>query len=265
MKKLLMMAAFALLSSANAYSQFANTNGSQAKKISSTANTAEWSSVYIQWNPSNFAVDVKGADDQSFTAFTLGFNKAFGVMKSQPLFVEVGGALQYSFYSEDAMDEDDWEDDLNHIFRGDYDDYDLPQNKFGMLSLKIPVSLTYNWQASDIIAVAPYVGLTARLNLVGSTWTKFDSDFMDDADEDGGTRFDKGWYEEMEESKNIFDKKDMGSKDATANRFQLGWQIGVNVKFNNKWYIGAAYGSDFSEFSKKTKISQPSITAGILF
>lgn len=247
----MLMAAFALLATGSAFAQFANSTGG-AKKTSTTANTSEWSSVYLQWNPSNFVKDVKGADDQSFTAFTLGFNKAFSIMQNQPLFIEVGGAVQYSFYSEDAMD-----DDL------DWDDYDVPQQKFGMLSLKVPVSLTYNWQVSDNLAIAPYAGLTARFNIVGSTWIKFDEDFMDDVKE-----YRKSYYEElqkMEESKNIFDKDDMGDKDATANRFQLGWQIGVNFKFNNKWYLGAAYGADFSEFSKKTKISQPSITAGLLF
>ena len=258
----MLMAAFALLATGSAFAQFANSTGG-AKKTSTTANTSEWSSVYLQWNPSNFVTDVKGADDQSFTAFTLGFNKAFSIMQNQPLFIEVGGAVQYSFYSEDAMDDDEWEDDLHYLFGKDYEDYDMPKDKFGMLSLKVPVSLTYNWQATDNIVIAPYAGLTVRFNLVGSMWTKFDEDYVDDVKE-----YRKLYYEEIqkqEESKNIFDKDDMGDKDATANRFQLGWQIGVNFKFNNKWYLGAAYGADFSEFSKKTKISQPSITAGLLF
>ena len=264
----MLMAAFALLATGSAFAQFANSTGG-AKKTSTTANTSEWSSVYLQWNPSNFVTDVKGADDQSFTAFTLGFNKAFSILQDKPLFVEVGGAVQYSFYSEDNKewkDEDDWEDHLYHLFGKEYEDYDMPKDKFGMLSLKVPVSLTYNWQATDNIVIAPYAGLTVRFNLVGSMWTKYDDGFIDDVNENGrSSYYDPGYYEKMEESKNIFDKDDMGDKDATANRFQLGWQIGVNFKFNNKWYLGAAYGADFSEFSKKTKISQPSITAGLLF
>ena len=256
MKKIMFMAAFMLLSCGTAFAQFANTSGSSTTKtrtISSTANTDTWSSLYFQWNPSSLVPD-KG-DNQSFTGLTLGYNHSISLMKTQPLFLEIGGALQYSFFSEE-WDEDDW----------DSDDYDAPRNKWNMVSVKVPISVTYNWQVSDKVAIAPYLGLTMRLNVWGDQKVKFDGDFVDDVEDYYGKNSSQyETIEEAQESKNIFDKNDMGGKDATANRFQLGWQIGVNFKFNNKFYIGAAYGSDFMEYSKKVKISQPSITVGLIF
>lgn len=248
MKKIMIAAALVLLSCGTAFAQFTNTSSSSVSKArtgSTTANTDTWSSVYFQWNPSQLVPD-KG-DNQSFTALTLGYNQSISLMRTQPLFLEVGGALQYSFYSFDGLNPDD----------DDADDY--LKFKWNMVSLKVPVSLTYNWYVSEKVAIAPYLGLTLRFNVYGSQRYKFTDDDFKEYVED---RYGEDGVDELEESKSIFDKKDV---DDTANRFQLGWQIGVNFKFNNKWYLGAAYGSDFIEYSKKVKISQPSITAGLIF
>lgn len=56
--------------------------------------------------------------------------------------------------------------------------------------------------------------------------------------------------------------KDMGGTDATWNRFQIGWQIGLNARFNSKFLLGLSYGTDFSEIHKKGKIKTTSITIG---
>ena len=113
--------------------------------------------------------------------------------------------------------------------------------KLTVVSAKVPASLTYKWQVSDALSILPYGGLYARLNIVA---TEKDDDGYDD------------------ETYNLFDKKDMGSSDATWKRFQLGYQIGVNVMFNDKWYLGLAYATDLSEIAKKRKFSTPAITLG---
>ena len=68
-----------------------------------------------------------------------------------------------------------------------------------------------------------------------------------------------------EKDVNLFNKDDMGSDDKTWNRFQVGWHIGLNVRINNQFLVGASYGTDFSEIVKKVKIHTASITVGYCF
>lgn len=112
------------------------------------------------------------------------------------------------------------------------------------ISAKVPASLTYKWQVSDAVSILPYAGLYARFNVIG---TEKHDDGYDD------------------ETISLFNKKDMGSSDATWKRLQLGYQVGVNVMFNNKWHLGLAYASDFSEVAKKLKFSTPAIVLGFDF
>lgn len=131
---------------------------------------------------------------------------------------------------------------INAAFHSESEgDYEVSHT---FVSAKVPASLTYKWQVSDAVAILPYGGVYARFNIIGN------------AKEDDG-------YDD--ETYNLFDKKDMGSSDATWKRFQFGYQIGVNVMFNNKWHLGLAYASDFSEIAKKCKFSTPAITIGLDF
>lgn len=110
------------------------------------------------------------------------------------------------------------------------------------VTAKVPASLTYKWQVSDAVSILPYSGLYARFNVIGTE--KYDDGYDD-------------------KTISLFDKKDMGSSDATWKRFQLGYQIGVNVMFRDKWYLGLAYANDFSEVAKKRKFSTSAITFGL--
>ena len=83
------------------------------------------------------AVDKKGEDDISANAFTIGYNKAFGIAKGIPLFVEAGIGLSYMF----KTNEEPYED-LDEV--GDYD-WQVSGDKYSMLSAKVPVSLAYCW------------------------------------------------------------------------------------------------------------------------
>jgi hypothetical protein len=215
MKKIKMIILLAALTVSVA--AFAQSRAHQGGK----ASNAGWSSVYFQYNPMTLAVDIQGYDDLSFNGFTFGYNKAYGIAGNTPLYIEVGGSLLATFYS-DSEDGDDI--------------------SVSMVSVKVPASLVYKWQVSNTVAILPYAGLTARFNVLG----KESSDNMDD-------------------DINLFDKKDMGSKDATWKRLQLGYQIGANVMFNNQWHLGLAYGSDFSEICKKEKFNTTSLTIGYDF
>ena len=125
-----------------------------------------------------------------------------------------------------------------------YSTYETEEN-WKMASLKVPVNVIYSYQVPNTnISVDPYLGLRFRFNVYGEVEEKADGD---------------------SESYNLFDKDDMGSSDDTWNRFQLGWQIGVKARFNNSFYVGVAYGSDFGEVCEKVKVSETQLSLGFVF
>lgn len=261
MGKIKFLAAAAMLAvCSSASAQFSNSKGGSQ---SSSVDSKGWSTIYVQYNPSTISIDVTGVDDENFNAFTVGYNRAISISGSAPLYVELGGALQYSFKSKDMLDE--WADgtDVDADQLGKYMD---PKEKFNMLSLKVPVSIMYDWKINNSnVHIAPFAGITMRYNIFGNKKMEynFDSDFKKALiDKYGKKNFEETF---SEKSLDLFDKKDMGSKDATWNRFQFGWQLGVNARFNDKFLIGASYGSDFSEICKKAKISAWSIQIGYTF
>lgn len=226
---------------ATASAQFTNA-ASQGSK--GAVNTDGWGTFYLQWNPSTLKVDVKNADDLSFTGFSIGYNKAFSVSKSSPLFLEAGVALQYSFNSEDYDD--------------GYDDETITQ-KTNFFSAKIPVSLMYKFDLpNSSVSLVPFVGVDFRFNISGKQKIEYDYDDDDYYYDD--------YYDDDEDNYelDLFDKKDMG-KNNVWKRFQIGWHIGINAHLGENWLIGVSYGSDFSEIAKKTKISTTSVTLGYRF
>lgn len=79
---------------------------------------------------------------------------------------------------------------------------------------------------------------------------------------------------DIDEDFDVFDNDDMEDDDFTWNRFQMGWQIGVNVNFQ-KAYLGLSYGGDFTKTvkymdgltgsGKDYKMKTTSITLGFKF
>lgn len=110
---------------------------------------------------------------------------------------------------------------------GEVEDTDV---KLNMFSVNVPINFGYKFSFGDNNGIFPYAGLTLRGNIVGKM--KYD-----------------------DESVNVFEGDD-GWK-----RFQLGWQIGVGATFNT-FFVGASYGTDFSDIFEDAKIAMPSITIG---
>lgn len=245
MKNFKTFAVAALLAvSATASAQFTNSSSASS---SSSANAEGWNTIWVEYNPSSFKYDVKGADNQSFNGFSFGYSRAFSLTPSTPLFLEAGFGVQYSFFSETEEGDDD----------GDWG-YDV-KTKFNMFSAKIPVNIMYNFQLPNSkISLIPYLGLGLRFNLSAKTkvtaeyWGDLPS-YIDEDDEDN------------ERECNMFDKEDMDGSENTWKRFQIGWQIGLKARFADKFLVGVSYGSDFSEIAKKTKIGGASITLGYTF
>jgi len=229
MKKIkFIVAAMFLAVSSSAFAQFTSSSSQ-----SSNVNANGWSTFYFQLNPSKISVDIKDSKDQSFTGLTLGYNRAFSVSSSLPVYFETGIAVQYSFFKND--DDDDYETDDYH---------------YHMVSAKVPLNILYNFKIpNSTIEIAPYLGAILRYNIWGEEKVTFSYKNKDGEDK----------------TYNLFDKKDMDGSDYTWNRFQIGWQIGVNARFSNKFLLGLSYGSDFFEIYKKAKINTTSITLGYCF
>lgn len=219
----------------------------------STEGTKGWNTLYVQYNPSSL-VPEKG-DSKSFTGFSIGYNRAFSVSQSTPLYLEAGIGVQYSYYSESETVSDG-------LYTSPY------EYKYSVLSAKIPVSIGYALRIPNTpISVNPYVGIDLRGNIYGKM--KYDwTDFIHHSTEIGSGSG----------NINLFSKDDWGEwygypdepeakeeVDASVwKRFQLGWHAGVNFKYN-KLLLGVSYGSDFSEIYKECKIHTTSVTLGYCF
>ena len=224
--KLIAVAAMIMVT-ASASAQFTNMRQSGS---SSRANSDEWHSFWVEWNPSSISPDFKYLSDISFNAFSLGLSKAFSLTPSAPLFLEVGGGVQYSFKSKFAEEYYDFFD------FDDFDDYDV---KFSMLSVKVPLSLIYKFDIpNSSVSLMPNAGLDFRFNI----FAKMSADGH---------------------SVDLFDKDDMDGD--TFNRFQIGWHIGLKAKLGQSFLLGASYGKDFSEIAENLHIHTATVSLGYIF
>ncbi len=219
------------------------------------ADTNSYNRLSISYDNTNLSANDKlkkcfnGEDDMSLNGFGLEHTHGFSVSKTLPMFIEAGIKAQMGFGS---VSQD------GKYISSDY--------KMQQLSFSIPINYTYRFALGNNVTLAPYLGLNFKLHAMGRTKYEVDNDY-DYEDyrsrsydyDDWEDYYDWGYYdddEEEEEAKwaNLFDKKDMGSKDATWNRFQLGWQIGLG--FNYKaFYLGLQYGTDFIPAYKYKKQS----------
>lgn len=215
----------AMMISTTSFAQF-----SQSKSSSNSSNEISkgWNSLYVQYNSigtsyslSSFndrnedygdeyqkAIDNSGLSDK-LNAFSIGYNRAINLTPSTPLYLEVGAALQYAFYSDEATEKDHYEEvTLKYTAN--------------MLTAKVPVSLLYHIDIPNSdFAIEPFVGIDFKYNILGSAKQK------------------------LTKINNIFDKKKCDGHQ--ANRFQAGWHVGANFVYK-KAFIGISYGQDFSKF-----------------
>ncbi len=134
-----------------------------------------------------------------------------------------------------------WEAGLGlHYATGTEETGDI-EDKITSFSAYIPVNLIYKFTASEKFAIAPYAGLNARFNIIGKEEVE-------------------GYGESYDV--NLFDDDDV---EDTANRFQLGYQIGVNAIINDKFSIGLEYQGFFTEYMKKVDVSAWSVGVGFIF
>lgn len=224
----------AMMISTTSFAQFAQFSQSKSSSNSSNEISKGWNSLYVQYNSigtsyslSSFdygdeyqkAIDNSGLSDK-LNAFSIGYNRAINLTPSTPLYLEVGAALQYAFYS-DEVDLDDYRETTLKITGS-------------MLTAKIPVSLLYHVAIPNSdFAIEPFAGIDFKYNIIGTAKSKETYNYY------GETKKDEDKID------NIFDKKDCDGHP--ANRFQAGWHVGANFVYK-KAFIGISYGQDFSKF-----------------
>ena len=126
-----------------------------------------------------------------------------------------------------------------------------------MYSLYVPVNLAFRFGFNDNkVAITPYLGLNFRVNLAGNlkTETEYDDDYYGDSD----TTDDK-----------LFDDSDEEMGKSAFKRFQVGFNVGVNLAFSG-FNIGIGYTTDFnkicSAFDKYDgKLGVTTISVGFAF
>lgn len=193
---------------------------------------------YAQFNPSKIhskatSGSASETESESVNAVTLGYNYYISLSEDLPLYIAPGIAAQWFFKNTKEHGEED---------------------KFNMISAKIPVNVMYSIQVSDGFRIEPYAGVYGRVNIWGEE--KY-------TDEDGT------------EKANIFDKDEMG--DLAFKRFQLGWNAGVNFRITNAFTIGVGYYMDLLKvqeldgelygyrYSAKSNFQGFDITLGVNF
>lgn len=228
MKKIITLACAALLT-APAFAQF-TTGGMTTSKSSSSFGSGSEVSDYNEIGVSYTMLKFTDAGDDEYmedglntNGFSVKYIHGFSVSKSLPMFVETGLNFHFGFHSEEDEDTDDI----------------MYKSQFA--SLAIPVNFAYRFNISESFAIKPFIGLNFKLNVLGRSHISLSSDFKDDLKDYGWSNSD---IKEVEEWSSYYSKKDMGDKDFTWNRFQLGWHIGVDFEFN-KFFVGINYGTDF--------------------
>lgn len=176
----LLVLAFIGLATGTASAQFANSSSSSASAGSSiwtTVNTDGYNRIYVSYLPSKLKVSDSDGNIKMKGSFEAGYLRGIGLTSNVPLYLEVGGALQYRSYSEE--------------------DYGY-ETKVNALSLNIPVALTYRININEDFAISPNFGFDFRINMMGK-FKELDDDGEElsnfDLFSDGDwKRFQAGWH-----------------------------------------------------------------------
>lgn len=237
MKTRLFIATAMLMMSTASFAQFTN---------SGSSNIGDYNTIYLQWNPSSIVP--KEGSSYSFTGFSAGYNHAFSLSQSIPLYVETGVGIQYSFWSGDTPFPYKRNNDRLNNYEGKITDA-----KIKMLSAKVPLSFAYKFDIPNSdFSIIPNAGIDFRFNILA----KLNHDKFKNAVD----LFDEDMSNVTEDSKGY-------KLGETWKRFQVGWHVGVNFMYKNTIMIGGSYGTDFSTIWNyfDCKMRTGSVTLGYCF
>lgn len=225
MKKLLTLCA-AVLFCIGASAQIVSSQSSITRREKVEKVKSHYNRLYVSYNPHNFKY--KGDDDLNCTGFSFGYLRGFNLTNKIPLFMEIGGNLNYS-WKKDSYD-------INNYYYGSSTTVDT---KFTYACLSIPVNVVYRYSFGKGMSVAPFFGLAFKGNLLAD-------------------------YDDGDDTYSMFDSDEDGDDEYSWKRFQVGFQIGAG--FNYKaLYVGLHYGGNFGEIGKNVKCNNWGLTLGVNF
>lgn len=221
--------------------------------VAANASAQDYNRVSISYDNTHYGYnkDIKGDLDEdeadpsfSTNGFGLNYIHGFSLSQNHPMFLEVGGNVNFNFYSKT-----EGIPGYNYDFK----------SQFQNINLQIPVNFAWRFDVVEDFTIAPYVGLNFKFNFVSKSRAYVDGAWDDKEEEDA----DKKWLNHFSS-----DKDNMGDKDLTWNRFQMGWHIGVNFQYT-QWNLGVQYGTDFipaysHKFEEDGWSTKPAINTGNL-
>ncbi len=219
-----------------ASAQFSNTGGSGSKSKSGSVlsmDTESYNRIYVGYSPFNAKCSDNNYKDLKMNGFTAGYLHGFSLSEKLPLFLEVGGNIQY------FMGKQDSEIVHDNLY------IEETESKYSLLSLNIPVNLAYKLSFADnTLGVTPFVGLNFRANLMGKGKTE-------------------SAYRSQSKDCSLFDDSTDGMGDAAWKRFQVGFNAGVNLNYK-AFSLGVYYTADFMPISKaKVENKEEKLNVGI--
>lgn len=194
-----------------------------------TKSRTDYNRVSISYDRQHFGFSSEYSKDDNgsinLNGFGLNYTHGFGVAEN--MFVETGLSFNMGFGTDDIGDK---------LSEGSY--YFQEQNKMNNINLRVPINFVYSFHVADKFRIAPYAGINFKLNLVSKVKSTFDTNIPKDVLLEEGIE-EGEWINLFSDS-----EENMDGKDYTWNRFQMGWQVGVNFEYS-KYVLGVQYGTDF--------------------
>ncbi|MCF0220293.1 MAG: outer membrane beta-barrel protein [Muribaculaceae bacterium] len=223
--KVLLAAALILGSSMPMMAQFSNAGGSSfssSQEIPSCFNriTFGYDATFVSI-PKDYSSLSDLFKSPTFNGFSVKYVHGWSLSSRFPLYIDAGLRLNMNFYSK-VLEEDT------------YKQYSYKSSVSSkMMSLSVPINISYRLGISDGISIQPYTGINFKVNVLGDITSTVEYTGEYGSEKESET---KSWFDE--------DYKEYGAK-----RFQMGWQIGLGVNFR-KFYLGLEYGIDFMNLCK---------------
>jgi len=178
-----------------------------------------WNSIYVSYNMLKYSQAAilemwDSGYNKAYNGLSVGYDRAIALTSRLPLYIEVGGAIQYA---RQHIKEDDGSVNIN------------------LLSGKIPVSVLYRWNIfGSNWSIVPKAGFDGRINIWGEEEDSY-----------------KNWKDELEKQRySIFKEDDGLYGEAKCSRFQVGWHIGADIEYDSL-FLGITYGADMNAFCKE--------------
>lgn len=210
----------AMLMSTTAFAQFTH---SGRRNLSSAEKG--WNSIYVSYNMLKYSQEMF-VYNKAYNGFSVGYDRAIGLISKIPLYVEIGGAIQYA--GQNIKDN-----------VGGY-----VKTTSNLLSVKVPVSILYRWNvANSNWSIIPKAGFDGRFNVLGKgkeTSSDYSHKFT--------TTNRYNMFKEGENGEDGYNGLNaLGDK---CRRFQVGWHVGANVEYKSL-LLGITYGADMNAFCKE--------------